>query len=72
MSALLLGAALLFTFYQVHKAVPEQTRHWERVGAPWLAALGLGCAYLLAPLLLSTQGCVISWAVAGVATLWAG
>ncbi|MDP0971462.1 hypothetical protein Q6294_31455, partial [Klebsiella pneumoniae] len=25
LSALLLGAALLFTFYQVHKAVPEQT-----------------------------------------------
>ena len=72
LSALLLGAALLFTFYQVHKATSEQTQHWERVGAPWLAALGLGCAYLLAPLLLSTQGCVISWAVAGVATLWAG
>lgn len=72
LSALLLGAALLFTFYQVHKAAPEQTRHWERVGAPWLAVLGLGCAYLLAPLLLSTQGCVISWSVAGLATLWAG
>ena len=72
LSALLLGAALLFTFYQVHKATPEQTRHWERVGAPWLAVVGLGCAYLLAPLLLSTQGCVISWSVAGLVTLWAG
>ena len=72
LGALLLGAALLFSFYQVHTAAPEHTRRWERLGAPWLAALGLGCAYLLAPLLFSTQGSVISWAAAGLATLWAG
>lgn len=72
LGALLLGAALLFTFYQVHKATPERSQRWERLGAPWLAALGLSCAYLLAPLVLSTQGCVISWAIAGLTTLWAG
>ncbi|TFY89778.1 DUF2339 domain-containing protein [Pseudomonas kairouanensis] len=72
LGALLLGAALLFSFYQIHNAAPEHTRHWERLGAPWLATLGLGCAYLLAPLLFSTQGSVISWAIAGLATLWAG
>jgi uncharacterized membrane protein len=72
LGALLLGVALLFTFYQVHKAAPEQSRRWERLGAPWLAAFGLGCTYLLAPLLLSTEGCVISWAVAGLVTLWIG
>ncbi|ETK23631.1 DUF2339 domain-containing protein [Pseudomonas sp. FH1] len=72
LGALLLGAALLFSFYQLHKAAPEQTRRWERIGAPALAVLGLGCAYLLAPLLFSTQGSIVSWAVAGLATLWAG
>ncbi|WP_439863461.1 DUF2339 domain-containing protein [Pseudomonas antarctica] len=72
LGALLLGAALLFSFYQLHTAAPEHTRRWERLGAPWLAVLGLGCAYLLAPLLFSTQGSIVSWAVAGLATLWAG
>ena len=72
LGALLLGVALLFTFYQVHKSLPEQTRNWERQGAPWLAALGLACVYLLPALLLSTQGSVISWALAGLATVWAG
>ncbi|WP_438869933.1 DUF2339 domain-containing protein [Pseudomonas sp. L1(2025)] len=72
LGALLLGVALLFTFYQVHKSLPEQSRSWERQGAPWLAALGLACVYLLPALLLSTQGSVISWALAGLATVWAG
>ena len=72
LGALLLGAALLFSFYQLHKAAPEQTLRWERLGAPGLAVLGLGCAYLLAPLLFSTQGCIVGWAVAGLATVWAG
>lgn len=72
LGALLLGVALLFTFYQVHKSLPEQSRNWERQGAPWLAALGLACVYLLPALLLSTQGSVISWALAGLATVWAG
>ncbi|AZE52537.1 hypothetical protein C4K03_0351 [Pseudomonas synxantha] len=72
LSALLLGAALLFTFYQVHKAAPEHSHAWERKGAPWLAALGLGCGYLLAPLLWSTQGSVIGWSLAGLVTAWAG
>ncbi|WP_426129427.1 DUF2339 domain-containing protein [Pseudomonas sp. DWP1b1] len=72
LGALLLGAALLFSFYQLHKAAPEQTRRWERLGAPGFAVLGLGCAYLLAPLLFSTQGSIVGWAVAGLATVWAG
>ncbi|PRA30345.1 DUF2339 domain-containing protein [Pseudomonas poae] len=72
LGALLLGAALLFSFYQLHKAAPEHTRRWERIGAPWLAVLGLGCTYLLAPLLFSTQGSVVGWASVGLASLWAG
>ncbi|ERH57185.1 DUF2339 domain-containing protein [Pseudomonas simiae] len=72
LGALLLGAALLFSFYQIHNAAPQQTRRWERLGAPGLAVLGLGCAYLLAPLVFSTQGSIVSWSVAGLATVWAG
>ncbi|KIQ12183.1 membrane protein [Pseudomonas simiae] len=72
LGALLLGAALLFSFYQIHNAAPQQTRRWERLGAPGLAVLGLGCAYLLAPLVFSTQVSIVSWSVAGLATVWAG
>lgn len=72
LGALLLGVALLFSFYQLHKASREQTAEWERRGLPVLASVGLGFLYLLAPLLLSTQGTAISWAIAGLLTLWVG
>lgn len=72
LGALLLGAALLFSFDQLRKASPEQAAGWERKGLPVLASLGLTFLYLLAPLLLLTQGTAISWAVAGLATLWIG
>ncbi|NWE37057.1 DUF2339 domain-containing protein, partial [Pseudomonas gingeri] len=37
-----------------------------------LASVGLGFLYLLAPLLLLTQGTAISWAIAGLVTLLVG
>lgn len=72
LGALLLGAALLFSFDQLRKTSTEQAAEWERKGLPVLASLGLSCLYLLAPLLLLTQGTAISWAVAGLVTLLIG
>lgn len=72
LGALLLGAALLFSFDQLRKASPEQAANWERKGLPALASLGLSFLYLLAPLLLQTQGTAISWAIAGLVTLLVG
>ena len=72
LGALLLGAALLFSFDQLRKAPNEQAADWERKGLPLLASLGLTFLYLLAPLLLLTQGTAISWAIAGLVTLFVG
>ncbi|MET0777455.1 MAG: DUF2339 domain-containing protein [Pseudomonas mandelii] len=72
LGALMLGVALLFSFYQLRKALPEQTSEWERIGLPVLACLGLTFLYLLAPLFFLTHGTAISWALAGLATLFVG
>jgi uncharacterized membrane protein len=72
LGALLLGVALLFSFYQLHKTVPGQTPAWERKGIPLLACLGLSFLYLLAPLFFFTEGTTISWALAGLITLFVG
>ncbi|MGV8886982.1 MAG: DUF2339 domain-containing protein [Pseudomonas sp.] len=72
LGALMLGVALLFSFYQLRKALPEQTSQWERKGLPVLACLGLTFLYLLAPLFFFTHGTAISWALAGLATLFVG
>ncbi|MGY2190132.1 hypothetical protein D3C81_530230 [compost metagenome] len=72
LGALMLGIALLFSFYQLHKAQPEQTSAWERKGLPVLACLGLSFLYLLAPLFFFAHGTAISWAVAGLVTLLVG
>lgn len=72
LGALMLGVALLFSFYQLRKALPEQASEWERQGLPVLACLGLTFLYLLAPLFFLTHGTAISWALAGLATLFIG
>ncbi|KPG93654.1 hypothetical protein AEQ67_24850 [Pseudomonas sp. RIT-PI-q] len=72
LGALMLGVALLFSFYQLRKALPEQTSPWERKSLPVLACLGLTFLYLLAPLFFFTHGTAISWALAGLATLFVG
>ncbi|WP_106805394.1 DUF2339 domain-containing protein [Pseudomonas sp. S5D5] len=72
LGALLLGAALLFSFDQLRKASAQQASAWERKGLPVLASLGLGFLYLLAPFFLLTQGTAISWAIAGLVTLFVG
>jgi uncharacterized membrane protein len=72
LGAMMLGIALLFSFYQLRKALPELTSQWERQGLPVLACLGLTFLYLLAPLFFLTHGTAISWALAGLATLFVG
>ncbi|WP_426233001.1 DUF2339 domain-containing protein [Pseudomonas sp. TWP3-2] len=72
LGALMLGAALLFSFYQLRQASPEQASDRERQGLPVLAALGLTFLYLLAPLFFFTHGTAISWALAGLVTLFVG
>jgi len=72
LGALMLGMALLFSFYQLRKAAPGQTAAWERKWNAVLACLGLTFLYLLAPLFFFTQGTAISWALAGLATLFVG
>ncbi|WP_095167335.1 DUF2339 domain-containing protein [Pseudomonas sp. Irchel 3H3] len=72
LGALMLGLALLFTFYQLRAAAPGHSHAWERQGMPILACAGLTFLYLLAPLFFFTQGTAISWALAGLATLFVG
>lgn len=72
LGALLLGAALLFSFYQLRKAQPQQVSSWEQGLLPILACLGLSFLYLLAPLFFFTHGTAIGWALAGLATLFVG
>ncbi|WP_202369887.1 DUF2339 domain-containing protein [Pseudomonas sp. MWU318] len=72
LGALMLGIALLFSFYQLRKASAEQASPWERQGLPVLAALGLTFLYLLAPLFFLFQSTAISWALAGLVTLFVG
>ncbi|MBC8997458.1 DUF2339 domain-containing protein [Pseudomonas sp. N40(2020)] len=72
LGALMLGMALLFSFYQLRQASPEHVSPWERQALPVLACLGLTFLYLLAPLFFFVQGTAISWALAGLATLFVG
>nr|BFD39139.1 DUF2339 domain-containing protein [Pseudomonas sp. FFPRI_1] len=72
LGALLLGIALLFSFEQLRRAQKTQVASWEQGIAPILAVAGLAFLYLLAPLFLFTQGTAISWALAGLATLFVG
>ncbi|WP_085707170.1 DUF2339 domain-containing protein [Pseudomonas sp. B35(2017)] len=72
LGALMLGLALLFSFHQLRQAPAPQTQPWERYGLPVLACLGLTFLYLLAPLFFFAHGTAISWALAGLATLFVG
>ena len=72
LGALMLGAALLFSFWQLRQAPLEASKAWERRGLPLLAVSGLLFLYLIAPLCFAAEGTAISWALAGLATLWVG
>jgi uncharacterized membrane protein len=72
LGALMLGAALLFSYWQLRRSPAEASSSWERRGLPVLACAGLAFVYLLAPLCFAAQGTAISWAVAGLLTLLVG
>jgi len=72
LGALMLGAALLFSYWQLRRSPPEASSNWERRGLPVLACAGLAFVYLIAPLLFAAQGTAISWAVVGLLTLLVG
>lgn len=72
LGALMLGAALLFSYWQL-RGVPQERRRVEdgRV-LTCLAYGGLAFLYLLAPLALAAEGTAIAWAVAGLVTMFLG
>lgn len=72
LGALMLGAALLFVYWKLRSASAEVTLSGERHALPWLASLGLAFLYLIAPLCFATEGTAISWAAAGLASIWIG
>ncbi|NMZ67447.1 Uncharacterized membrane protein [Pseudomonas peli] len=71
LGALMLGVALLFSYWQLRQNT-QYASSWEVRGLPVLACAGLAFLYLLAPLLFAAQGTAISWALAGLLTLWLG
>jgi uncharacterized membrane protein len=71
LGALMLGVALLFSYWQLRQNT-ELASRWEVRGLPVLACAGLAFLYLIAPLLFAAQGTAISWALAGLLTLWLG
>lgn len=71
LGALMLGAALLFSYWQLRQNAALASS-WEVRGLPVLACGGLAGLYLIASLLFDAQGTAISWAVAGLLTLLVG
>ncbi|WP_341304395.1 DUF2339 domain-containing protein [Pseudomonas sp. TMP25] len=71
LGALMLGAALLFSYWQLRQNAAQASR-WEVRGMPLLACAGLAFLYMVAPLLFAAQGTAICWALAGLLTLWLG
>ncbi|MGQ7960677.1 DUF2339 domain-containing protein [Pseudomonas sp. SP16.1] len=71
LGALMLGAALLFSHWQLRRT-PEAASAWESRLSPWPAVAGLAFLYLIAPLLFEAPGTAIAWALAGLATLLVG
>ena len=72
LGALMLGVALLFSFWNLRQASDEQSSAWERRCLPLLACSGLAFLYLIAPLCFDTEATAISWALAGLATIFVG
>lgn len=72
LGALMLGVAGLFSYWQLRITPADRLRSHEPGLQPVLAACGLGFLYLIAPLCWYAEGTAIAWALAGLATLFAG
>ncbi|WP_371364108.1 DUF2339 domain-containing protein [Pseudomonas sp. QL9] len=72
LGALMLGAALLFSYWQLRRQGAVGLFDWESRCQPVLAVFGLAFVYLIAPLCFAVPGTAMSWALAGLATLLAG
>jgi uncharacterized membrane protein len=72
LSALMIGVALLFSHDRLCRwgVMPEAP--WEAKLEPLLAVTGFAVLYLIPPLLLSLEPSLMVWALAGLATLYAG
>ncbi|MDR2688627.1 MAG: DUF2339 domain-containing protein [Azoarcus sp.] len=72
LGALLLGAALLFCHRALRRAPDKAVTHLDRPCLPVFAISGLSFLYLIPPSCFALNATVISWALAGVLTLFAG
>ncbi|MDF3935089.1 DUF2339 domain-containing protein [Pseudomonas citronellolis] len=72
LGALMLGAALLFSYWQLRRHGDAGLFAWEPRCQPALAACGLAFLYLIAPLCFAVPGTAMCWALAGLATVFAG
>ncbi|GHT91597.1 hypothetical protein FACS1894116_00420 [Betaproteobacteria bacterium] len=72
LGALLLGGALLFCHRSLRRAEEEALEKWDRQCLPVFAFCGLSFLYLIPPACFALEATVICWALAGVATLFAG
>ena len=72
MGAALLGLSCLVCFYIRRSATDVVHKELEQFVSSALAIAGLAFLYLIAPLVFGRDGVVIAWALAGVATLFAG
>ncbi len=72
LGALMLGVALLFSYWQLRRQGDAGLWPWEPRCQPLLATCGLAFLYLIAPLCFAVPGTAMAWALAGLATLFAG
>jgi uncharacterized membrane protein len=70
--ALLLGASLLFSYWQLRGVPGERRRDEDGPVLTGLAYAGLAFVYLLAPLSLAAEGTAMAWAAGGLATMFLG
>ena len=72
LGALMLGAALLFSYAQLRRSDRGGLSAWEPECLPVLACGGLFFVYLIAPLCFGVNMTAVSWALGGLLTIFAG
>ncbi|MBB5020054.1 putative membrane protein [Chitinivorax tropicus] len=70
LGAIMLGGALLFSYWQLRNAPVEPQHRWERPGL--LSWAGLAMLDLIPALWLDAQGATMAWALMGLITLYLG